>query len=318
MTNTFVPHLERSAELPPLYRQAVAALERLAMSTPLDSDRPLPPESQLAASLAISRGTLRRATEELARQGLLVIQAGRGTFVNKHAQVRRIVWQALRPLARPDSRFDLDITAFIPDFEGGEAARKRALGTAAVRAASTVFVAPDNSLTGIRRALLEAEVRLLVPSFGGRRGIFLLENLQADARAAATLDGMEELGHALTLAELEQLGRVELLITGAVAVTRGGVHVGGGEGHLDLEWGLLRELGLVDDDVPVMAVVHEVQFLDAPLQPKGSDCLIDIVVTPQRVVELTHGSRKPTGLDWEWSLRRQAAASPYLQELMSR
>ncbi|WP_375498746.1 GntR family transcriptional regulator [uncultured Jatrophihabitans sp.] len=36
----------------------------------------------------VSRGTLRRATDELARQGLLRIEPGRGTYVDQATKVR--------------------------------------------------------------------------------------------------------------------------------------------------------------------------------------------------------------------------------------
>ncbi|MFD1713506.1 5-formyltetrahydrofolate cyclo-ligase [Amnibacterium flavum] len=318
MGSAGVPLLERSAELPPLYRQALQALETLAMATSFDDLSPLPPEPQLAARLGVSRGTLRRATDELAREGLLRIQAGRGTFVNKQTQIRRVVRSQLIDHVKPDSRFDLDITQFVPDFDGSDECTRQTLELDAVRDATTIFVAPDNSLIGLRRSLLLQGKRLLVPTFGGRRGMFLIDGSIGDPAAlagAATLDGMEEHGRVLELRELRELGHVDVMVTGAVAVTSGGVHVGGGEGYLDLEWGILRELDLVDDDVPVIAVVHTTQFVDIPLDPKASDCLIDIVVTPAETVRLDHAAGKPSGLDREWIRHRRAAVSSYFQQL---
>src|SRR5699024_5754020 len=115
-----------------------------------------PPESALMKELAISRGTLRRATELLAQQGLLTIQAGRGTYVQQAAKVRRLVWTRLREVARPDSRFHFDLSKFVPDFEGREGADAVVLSLKAVTSAAHAFVAPDNSLESIRYHLLKA------------------------------------------------------------------------------------------------------------------------------------------------------------------
>src|ERR1700744_3691918 len=73
--------VRRDGGAPPLYRQVCDQVEALAMAAELGDERPLPPEGQLIARFGVSRGTLRRATDELARQGLLRIEPGRGTFV---------------------------------------------------------------------------------------------------------------------------------------------------------------------------------------------------------------------------------------------
>jgi hypothetical protein len=36
------------------------------------------------------------------------------------AAIREAVWERLRAVARPDTRFVYDLTKFIPDFEGSE------------------------------------------------------------------------------------------------------------------------------------------------------------------------------------------------------
>jgi len=65
----------------PLYERVRQTLERMALGRPLHDDTPLPPEPALMDTLGVSRGTLRRAIEELTRDGLLVAEQGRGTFV---------------------------------------------------------------------------------------------------------------------------------------------------------------------------------------------------------------------------------------------
>ena len=93
-------------------------MEALALAGPLGEETMLPPEWELVEQLGVSRGTLRRAIADLERSGLLWREAGRGTFVNPAARLRRVVWDRLAQVAKPDSRFHLDFTSFIPDFEG--------------------------------------------------------------------------------------------------------------------------------------------------------------------------------------------------------
>ena len=311
----------RRASATPLYRQVCDAIESLAMAAPLGDESPLPPESELMAQLGVSRGTLRRATDELARQGLLQIQSGRGTFVDQAAKVRLLVWERLAVVARPDSRFDLDLSRFVPDFEGREGCDERLLALDAVTHARTIFVAPDNSLEAFRAQALAEGKRLLVPTYGTKRGFVLLEGGQIDAthvELAATLDGMERHGRILSLDDLRALGSVDLVLTGAVAVTTQGVHFGSGDGNLDLEWALLRHLGLVTAQTPLVVSVHDCQVLEAHVRPGPHDAVVDVIVTPTRVLNCAPALPKPDGIFWR-EIRGQAASSnPYVRELLAR
>lgn len=72
--------LERSGP-DPLHRQIERALRAEIVDGRWAPHRRLPPEPELAASLGVNRGTLRRALAALITQGLLVPLRGRGTFV---------------------------------------------------------------------------------------------------------------------------------------------------------------------------------------------------------------------------------------------
>lgn len=278
------------------------AVEELALATALDDLSPLPPEPVLTARFGVSRGTLRRAVEELCRQGLLRSEPGRGTFVEKAVQVRRLVRSPLAAVARPDSRFHDDISQFVPDFDGSERCVAHVRALPAYARAAVVFVAPDNSLEVLRRQALDDAKRVLVPTHGMRRGMVLLDPRavpRTRRELAATLDGMERCGEHLALADLAAVGRVGAFVTGALAVTRAGRHIGGGQAYVDLEWALLREIGLVDDTTPTVAVVHQVQVLAAGPEPKRLDCPIDVIVTPSGARNTTGRFAKPSGIDWQ-------------------
>lgn len=312
--------LRRSPVGPPLYWQVCERIEKMALAAPLADEAPLPPEAQLMARFGVSRGTLRRATEELARQGLLRIEPGRGTFVVQATRVRRAVWNELAKVARPDSRFDVDLDRFVPDFAGRERCDERLAGLDAYVAARTVLAAPDNSLEAFRAAALADGKRLVVPTYGMRRGFVLLDGRHVrpeDRSLAATLDGMERFGRPLNLAGLRSLRSVDLVASGAVAVTRSGIHLGSGDGFLDLEWGLLCHLGLAGPDTPVVASVHSCQVIDAPIRPGRHDVIVDLIVTPGRLLRCPPTFPKPAGLFFDELRVDPDRAGPYVRELLA-
>jgi len=72
----------------PLYLQARDTLMRQIAEGTLQPGDFLPSEQQLAATLGISVGTVRKATEELVAQGILDRQHGRGTQIVPHTSDR--------------------------------------------------------------------------------------------------------------------------------------------------------------------------------------------------------------------------------------
>lgn len=74
----------------PLYHQLRQFLRELILSGQLENGQQLPREEELARRLGISRVTVRLALAELAEEGLVVRQRGRGTRVCNGSGQRRI------------------------------------------------------------------------------------------------------------------------------------------------------------------------------------------------------------------------------------
>ncbi|ADY55957.1 transcriptional regulator, GntR family [Syntrophobotulus glycolicus DSM 8271] len=66
----------------PIYQQIVTQMKNLMMNGELSEGDPLPSIRTLATELQISSITTKRAYEELEREGYIVSQVGRGSFVN--------------------------------------------------------------------------------------------------------------------------------------------------------------------------------------------------------------------------------------------
>ncbi|MEY4361645.1 MAG: hypothetical protein RL391_951 [Actinomycetota bacterium] len=279
---------ETVADDAPLYEKVRHRLTKLVLERSLSDASPLPTEPKLMEMFGVSRGTLRRAIDELVRDGLLSAEQGRGTFVNQEERVRRVVWERLRDVARPDSRFDLDLQDFVPDFDGGEDASKRVTGLAEWKSAGTIFCAPDNSVERLRLAALKAGKKILVPTYGLRRGFVFVDGNkidETDLKHAATLDGMEKYGKRLGPGDLRAVGAIDLVITGATAVTSDGRHIGGGQRYLALEWMMMLQLGIVDSKLPVVAVVHDCQVVDEMVEAQA-DCLLSFIATNTRMIDV--------------------------------
>lgn len=301
------------------YVQVTNALRDMALAEPWESDGALPAEPVLMDRFGVSRGTLRRATEELAREGLLLVERGRGTTIRRHAQLRAHVRERLAAIAVPDSRWHLDVLRYVPDFPGSDLACRRVVEHPSFEAAALVFVAPDNSLTALVEEVLRSGRKALVPTYAMRRGMVLLDPATVpdqDIAFASTLDGLERFGATLDLEALGALGHVDLVVTGAIAFTTGGIHVGSGTAYLDLEWAILATLGLVDDDTSVLGVAHESQVVDVPLQPQPSDITVDALATPKRLLDTSSQRHRPDSIDRSRISADQLDDIRYLSELI--
>ena len=68
------------------------------------------------------------------------------TTPDHKGDVRARVFQDLRRVARPDSRFHFDFAEFIADFEGSEDAARRLMAHPAWEFSHFAFITPDNCL----------------------------------------------------------------------------------------------------------------------------------------------------------------------------
>ncbi len=222
--------------------------------------------------------------------------------MNSRMEVRRSTWDLLRKVARPDSRFHLDFSEFIPDFEGSNIALQRLAELDAYRQARTPFITPDNCLEGLRARAIRDGKNLIMTTYGIRRGFVELQPEDVPTELvdyAVLLDLIEQFGHYISLKELRQRYRIDLLVTGASTVTTSGLRFGKGHGFFDLEWAMLYQIGVVDVDTPIVAFVHDVQVVNIELEASPFDTTCDFIVTPTRLLRI-EGPHKPvTGVIWE-------------------
>jgi 5-formyltetrahydrofolate cyclo-ligase len=133
-----------------------------------------------------------------------------------------------------------------------------------------------------------------------------------DTDAAATISHADEYA---TRVGPDAMESIDLIVAGSVAVTTDGDRIGKGEGYSDLEFAILQEAGLVGSETTVVTTVHEMQVLDRTVETERHDVPMDLVVTPEQVIETDRRGDRPGGIDWSRLDEMTVDAIPILQRL---
>jgi 5-formyltetrahydrofolate cyclo-ligase len=228
---------------------------------------------------------------------------------------RELAWRRLEEAGA--GRFP-GVRGRIPNFTGAEAAAELLAAQPEWHTARVVKANPDLPQLPVRARALADDKRLYmaVPRLAEARPFVLLDpaELRAPVRRAASIGGAMAAGRPVGIGEME---RVDLVVCGTVAIDRRGVRVGKGGGFSDLEFGLLVDAGLIDDDTALSTTVHSAQVLDGDLPETAHDFRVDLVVTPAGVLRPGRG-RRPAGILWDHLDADKIAAVPVLGEMRSR
>lgn len=211
----------------------------------------------------------------------------------------------------------------IPDFYGSDRAAAL-LATLPIWQRSRVIKAnPDTAQAPVRlRALQEGRlVYMAVPRLVDDRCFVALvaAELQAQGIAledAATWQGALEHGR---LVAFEAMEPIDLVVTGCVAVSRGGGRTGKGAGFADIELGMLREWRLIGPGVPIITTVHAIQLVDdsdVPMMPH--DSALDWIITPDEAIETHTRHPQPRGIAWDAVQPDQYESIPALRSMRAR
>ncbi len=227
-------------------------------------------------------------------------------------EIRKKVWELLDQSGV--SRFPRPVVGRIPNFEGAERAADRLAGLPEFQRAGVVKVNPDSPQKAIRRAVLSEGKVLVMPSPRLRKGFLVLDSevfRGVDLGMASTLRGVLRYGRPCGI---EDLPRVDLIVAGSVAVSRSGARVGKGEGYSEIEYGILRDLGLLNEETPIFTTVHDLQIAER-VPKEDHDFLVDAIVTSTKVIRVMRGESQPTGIIWEKLTPRMLESMPILRKL---
>jgi 5-formyltetrahydrofolate cyclo-ligase len=198
-----------------------------------------------------------------------------------------------------------------------DAAAERLAETPEWRAARVVKVNPDAPQRGVRhRALRQGKV-LLMPTPRLREGFLMLD---PERLAPNQLFAASSIKGAFALAipiGLDDLPRIDLLVFGSVAVSAAGDRVGKGEGYAELEFGVLRALDRVPEEVTIATTVHDEQLVPA-IPREAFDVTLDLICTPTRTLRVKARAKRPAGILWEALADERRGEMPILEELYRR
>lgn len=228
-------------------------------------------------------------------------------------ELRERVWDELEE--RGEARFPFPPQGRIPNFAGADDAAERLTETDVWEDADVIKSNPDSPQRPVRRRALEAGkvVFMAVPRLRDAKCFLRLDPSEIeDVDHATTIGGSSELGTQVSPEEMEP---VDLIVSGSVAMTEKGERVGKGEGYSDLEFAILREFELVDDDTTTVSTVHEIQVVDEEIPTTPRDVPIDRIFTPERTVRSAVADTKPTGIDWSVLSEERLDEIPILRQL---
>ncbi|WP_246998832.1 5-formyltetrahydrofolate cyclo-ligase [Halosolutus gelatinilyticus] len=210
---------------------------------------------------------------------------------------RERVWDELEE--RGAARFPYPPHGRIPNFAGADDAADRLVETDAWRRADAIKSNPDAPQLPVRRAALcqGKTVYMAVPRLRDEKCFLRLDPAEIeDTDRAATIGGSSDLGTRVGPDEMEPIG---LIVSGSVAANDRGERIGKGEGYSDLEFAILREFGLVDDETTTVTTVHEIQVVDEAFPTAHHDVPMDLIVTPDRTIRTDAGEPRPIGIAWD-------------------
>lgn len=208
----------------------------------------------------------------------------------------------------------LGFHGLIPPFEGAGKAAERLRFLPEYKEAKRIMVPPDQAQLQVRINALMDGKELVAATPGLREGFYLLKREAISAEKWSKAARGSNFSYYGTPLPLGQIGKVDLMVTGAVAVGLNGGRLGKGKGYFDIEYMILREIGAVAEDTPIVAVVDESQvFQEVPMSEK--DVGIDIIVTPKRVIRLERSKARPKGILWDFIPKKYIRRIKLLWEL---
>lgn len=192
-----------------------------------------------------------------------------GMEMKVDAKTERVrIWEELLKVAKPDSKFSWQFSEFICDYEGSEKGTALLTATDMYKNAKVIFITPDNNLETLREQAFRDKKTVVMTNYGITRGFFLIRPEQipeGKEEVASLLDGVSRYWKHQTLAQLqESVGHIDMMVTGASAITPSGIRFGKGHGYFDLEWAMLSTKGIADSSTVIIGAVTTVRWRMSP------------------------------------------------------
>lgn len=210
--------------------------------------------------------------------------------------IRRRIWSLMEE--KGISRFPRPVYGRIPNFVVSEVAAQKLAEQREFKQAKVVKVNPDSPQKMVRYLTLVSGKILIMPTPRLKHGFLLLnpnEIPKSAYKEASSIHGAFKYGK---ICGINNMPEVDLIVAGSVAVSKQGVRVGKGGGYSEIEYGVLREIGAVNEETPIFTTVHDIQIVD--FAPKEAyDLTVDAIITPTKIIRVERVNERPKGIIWD-------------------
>ncbi len=228
-------------------------------------------------------------------------------------RIRKYIWDLMEE--RNIANFPRPVYGRIPNFIGAEKAARRLLNIREFMSANIVKANPDSPQKSARRLCLNLGKKLIMASPRLKKGFLLLDPCIIPRRfysQASTIRGAFKWGREISLRELP---KIDFIITGSVAVSPlDGARIGKGGGYAELEYAILREYDLIDENVPIATTVHDIQVIKK-IPREEHDITVDFILTPTRGMKVRNRGARPQGIIWDLLSLKKIEEIPILAQL---
>lgn len=126
--------------------------------------------------------------------------------------------------------------------------------------------------------------------------------------------------HNFIIPDINGVEKLDMVVVGSCAVSRQGHRIGKGNGYVDLDVGILTNLGVVNKDTLIVTTVHDVQVYDTLPEHlfQSYDLPLDLIVTPTEVIRVSKRLHRPEGIEWKLLSSRRLEIVPVLKCIKER
>jgi len=225
-------------------------------------------------------------------------------------EIREKIWRLMEE--KNIAKFPRPVYGRIPNFKGNIIAASKFIKHILFRNAKIIFCNPDSPQRPIREAVLKYRKTLVMATPRLREGFIIIEPgyvPRGREYAASTIRGAFKYGKTVDKLSF----KIDVKVTGCVAVSKDGGRVGKGGGYSDLEYALLREMNAIDESTPIVTTVHDIQVVDY-IPMMEHDMPVDFIFTPTQIIEVKPRRKRPPGIIWSELDPRKMEEIPILKK----
>ncbi|XP_037927922.1 uncharacterized protein LOC119662389 [Teleopsis dalmanni] len=190
----------------------------------------------------------------------------------------------------------------IPHFVNNDVAANLLANTPEFEKAKHIKVNMDSALRPVTMKVLFSNKNLYLPATRQSNAlVFKVDMADTAKKDKKNFLRAKYLKNYRTEVFSEQHIKLDMVIIGALVVSRDGYHIGRGSGFHDLELGMLFEIGAITPKTEVVTVVHDIQVVKSLPHHlfQKYDVPVDIIITNTKVIRIRKPLPRPIGIYWD-------------------